>query len=562
MFNNKKYNHLFSGHRILLVGILCLFGVCVAQVRTTQKTKQNEPKKTKVYLLHSDILKFNKELNPDAQILVGNVKFRHDSVYMDCDSAYFYEAKNSFEAFGNIKLQQGDTLFIYGDWLFYDGNSQIAMLRENVRMINRETVLTTDSFNYDRVFNLGYFFDGGTLTDADNVLTSDWGEYSPATKDAVFNYDVKLVNPKFTLTSDTLRYNSQTKIANIVGPSEIVSEANHIYSELGFYNTVTGKANLLNRSVLTNGAKKLVGDSLFYDRNQGYGEAFRDVVMTDTENKSILTGEYGYYNELRGDALVTDSAVAINYSQNNDSLYMHGDTLKMVTYNINTDSVYRKMFVYYKVRIYKSDMQGVCDSLVFNSQDSCMTMFRDPIVWNGSQQLFGEEIRAYMNDSTIDWAHIVNQAMSIEKIDSVHYNQVSGKEMKAYFKNGDLNNLDVIGNVRVGYYPMDSDSSLISFVSAETSLMNLYLKQRKVEKIKMSPQTDGTTYPLLQIPADKLYLPSFAWFDYIRPLDKNDIFVWRGKKAGQELKKEVKRKIPLPSLKNVVKKESPDGSNP
>lgn len=562
MFNNKKYNHLFSGHRILLVGILCLFGVCVAQVRTTQKTKQNEPKKTKVYLLHSDILKFNKDLNPDAQILVGNVKFRHDSVYMDCDSAYFYEAKNSFEAFGNIKMQQGDTLFIYGDWLFYDGNSQIAMLRENVRMINRETVLTTDSFNYDRVFNLGYFFDGGTLTDADNVLTSDWGEYSPATKDAVFNYDVKLVNPKFTLTSDTLRYNSQTKIANIVGPSEIVSEANHIYSELGFYNTVTGKANLLNRSVLTNGAKKLVGDSLFYDRNQGYGEAFRDVVMTDTENKSILTGEYGYYNELRGDALVTDSAVAINYSQNNDSLYMHGDTLRMVTYNINTDSVYRKMFVYYKVRIYKSDMQGVCDSLVFNSQDSCMTMYRDPIVWNGSQQLFGEEIRAYMNDSTIDWAHIVNQAMSIEKIDSVHYNQVSGKEMKAYFKNGDLNNLDVIGNVRVGYYPMDSDSSLISFVSAETSLMNLYLKQRKVEKIKMSPQTDGTTYPLLQIPADKLYLPSFAWFDYIRPLDKNDIFVWRGKKAGQELKKEVKRKIPLPSLKNVVKKESPDGSNP
>ncbi len=562
MFNNKKYNHLFSGHRILLVGILCLFGVCVAQVRTTQKTKQNEPKKTKVYLLHSDVLKFNKELNPDAQILVGNVKFRHDSVYMDCDSAYFYEAKNSFEAFGNIKMQQGDTLFIYGDWLFYDGNSQIAMLRENVRMINRETVLTTDSFNYDRVFNLGYFFDGGTLTDADNVLTSDWGEYSPATKDAVFNYDVKLVNPKFTLTSDTLRYNSQTKIANIVGPSEIVSEANHIYSELGFYNTVTGKANLLNRSVLTNGAKKLVGDSLFYDRNQGYGEAFRDVVMTDTENKSILTGEYGYYNELRGDALVTDSAVAINYSQNNDSLYMHGDTLKMVTYNINTDSVYRKMFVYYKVRIYKSDMQGVCDSLVFNSQDSCMTMYRDPIVWNGSQQLFGEEIRAYMNDSTIDWAHIVNQAMSIEKIDSVHYNQVSGKEMKAYFKNGDLNNLAGIGNVRVGYYPMDSDSSLISFVSAETSLMNLYLKQRKVEKIKMSPQTDGTTYPLLQIPADKLYLPSFAWFDYIRPLDKNDIFVWRGKKAGQELKKEVKRKIPLPSLKNVVKKESPDGSNP
>lgn len=554
MFDNKKLTNFLGGHRILLFSILCLFGICVAQVRPTKKASGNEPQKTKVYLLHSDILRFNKEQNPDAQILVGNVKFRHDSAYMDCDSAYFYEAKNSFEAFGNIKMQQGDTLFIYGDWLYYDGNSQIAMLRENVKMQNRETVLTTDSLNYDRVFNLGYFFDGGTLTDEENVLTSDWGEYSPATKDAVFNYDVKLVNPKFTLTSDTLRYNSQTKIANIVGPSDIVSDQNHIYSELGYYNTTSGEAILLQRSTLTNGQRKLVGDSLFYDRTKGIGEAFRNVVMTDTENKNMLTGEYGFYDELKERALVTDSAVAINYSQNNDSLYMHGDTLRLITYNLNTDSVYRKTFVYHKVRIYKSDLQGVCDSLVFNSQDSCMTMYRDPIVWNGKQQLFGEEIRAYMNDSTIDWAHIVNQAMSIEQIDSVHYNQVSGKEIKAFFQDGDLRQVDIIGNVRLGYFPIDDkDSTLIGYVTSETSLMNIYLQQRKVQKIKLTTQNDGVMYPMLQIPADKLYLPSFAWFDYIRPLNKDDIFHWRGKKAGQELKKTIQREPPLPTLKGLKK---------
>ena len=390
MFDTEKRRNILGGHRILLFGILCLFGICAAQVRPTNGKQKKEPQKTKVYLLHSDILRFNKEQNPDAQILVGNVRFRHDSAYMDCDSAYFYEARNSFEAFGNIKMQQGDTLFIYGDWLYYDGNSQIAMLRENVKMQNRNTILTTDSLNYDRVFNLGYFFDGGTLTDEENILTSDWGEYSPATKNAVFNYDVKLVNPKFTLTSDTLRYNSQTKIANIVGPSDIVSDQNHIYSELGFYNTTSGEAIQLQRSVRTNQQRQLVGDSLFYYRNKGYGEAFRYVVMTDTENKNLLTGEYGFYDELKGNALVTESALAINYSQNNDSLYMHGDTLRLITYNMNTDSVYRKTFVYHKVRIYKSDLQGVCGSLVFNSQDSCMTMYHDPIVWNGKQQLFGE----------------------------------------------------------------------------------------------------------------------------------------------------------------------------
>ena len=555
MFDTEKRRNILGGHRILLFGILCLFGICAAQVRPTNGKQKKEPQKTKVYLLHSDILRFNKEQNPDAQILVGNVRFRHDSAYMDCDSAYFYEARNSFEAFGNIKMQQGDTLFIYGDWLYYDGNSQIAMLRENVKMQNRNTILTTDSLNYDRVFNLGYFFDGGTLTDEENILTSDWGEYSPATKNAVFNYDVKLVNPKFTLTSDTLRYNSQTKIANIVGPSDIVSDQNHIYSELGFYNTTSGEAILLQRSVLTNQQRQLVGDSLFYNRNKGYGEAFRNVVMTDTENKNLLTGEYGFYDELKGNALVTDSALAINYSQNNDSLYMHGDTLRLITYNMNTDSVYRKTFVYHKVRIYKSDLQGVCDSLVFNSQDSCMTMYHDPIVWNGKQQLFGEEIRAYMNDSTIDWAHIINQAMSIEQMDSVHYNQVSGKEIKAYFTGGDLRQVDVIGNVRLGYFPVDGkDSTLIGYITAESSLMNVYLLQRKVQKIKMTTQTDGVMYPMLQIPEDKLYLPSFAWFDYIRPLNKDDVFRWRGKKAGQELKKSVQRKSPLPTLKGLLKK--------
>lgn len=555
MFDTEKRRNILGGHRILLFGILCLFGICAAQVRPTNGKQKKEPQKTKVYLLHSDILRFNKEQNPDAQILIGNVRFRHDSAYMDCDSAYFYEARNSFEAFGNIKMQQGDTLFIYGDWLYYDGNSQIAMLRENVKMQNRNTILTTDSLNYDRVFNLGYFFDGGTLTDEENILTSDWGEYSPATKNAVFNYDVKLVNPKFTLTSDTLRYNSQTKIANIVGPSDIVSDQNHIYSELGFYNTTSGEAILLQRSVLTNQQRQLVGDSLFYNRNKGYGEAFRNVVMTDTENKNLLTGEYGFYDELKGNALVTDSALAINYSQNNDSLYMHGDTLRLITYNMNTDSVYRKTFVYHKVRIYKSDLQGVCDSLVFNSQDSCMTMYHDPIVWNGKQQLFGEEIRAYMNDSTIDWAHIINQAMSIEQMDSVHYNQVSGKEIKAYFTGGDLRQVDVIGNVRLGYFPVDGkDSTLIGYITAESSLMNVYLLQRKVQKIKMTTQTDGVMYPMLQISEDKLYLPSFAWFDYIRPLNKDDVFRWRGKKAGQELKKSVQRKPPLPTLKGLLKK--------
>ena len=442
-------------------------------------------------------------------------------------------------------MEQGDTLFIYGDYLYYDGMSQLAMLRENVRMINRNTELTTDSLNYDRLYNLGYYFDGGTLTDEENVLTSEWGEYSPATKLAVFNHEVKLVNPKFVLTSDTLKYSTESKIATILGPSDIVSDKNHIYSERGIYNTVSEQAELLDRSVLTNEGKKLVGDSLFYDRKLGYGEAFDNVQMNDTVNKNMLTGDYCFYNELTGNAIATRRAVAIDYSQG-DSLFVHGDTLRLVTYNLNTDSTYREMRVYHKVRAYRTDVQAVCDSLVYNSKDSCMTMYTDPVLWHGAQQLLGEEIKVYMNDSTIDWAHIINQALAVEQKDSVHYNQVTGKEMKAFFINGDMRRVDVNGNVLIVFYPEEKDSTMIGMNYAEGSFLRIFLKDRKMEEAALIGKSNGVLYPMDQIPADKMRLPSFVWFDYIRPLNKYDIFEWRGKKAGETLQKSDRKPLTSP----------------
>ena len=514
--HNRIVFKFLSRHRYLLTGILCLFGICLLSAQ--DKKGEPEKKKTRVDLLYADEAQADDQVRPDVQVLIGSVKLRHDSMYMYCDSALIFKRINSVEAFGNVRMEQGDTLFIYGDYLYYDGMAQLAMLRENVRMINRNTELTTDSLNYDRIYNLGYYFDGGTLTDEENVLTSVWGEYSPATKIAVFNHEVKLTNPRFVLTSDTLKYHTETKVATILGPSDIVSDNNHIYSERGIYNTVTEQAELLDRSILTNQGKKLTGDSLFYDRKLGYGEAFDHVQMNDTVNRNMLTGDYCFYNELTGNALATDRAVAVDYSQG-DSLFMHGDTLRLVTYHLNTDSMYREMRVYHKVRAFRTDIQAVCDSLVYNSKDSCMTMYTDPVLWYGSEQLLGEQIKVYMNDSTIDWAHIINQALTVEQKDTLHYNQVSGKEMKAYFVGGEMRQVDVNGNVLVIFYPVEErDSSLILMNYSEGGFLRMMLKDR-----------------------DKYRLPSFVWLDYIRPLDKEDIFNWRGKKSDAVLKQSSRR---------------------
>ena len=507
-----------------------------------------------VYLLHADETRFNQRVNPDAQILVGDVAFRHDSMYMYCDSALFYEASNSLDAYGNVRMNQGDTLFLYGDRLHYSGDEMLAKVRENVVMIDKEMRLTTDSLNYDRTINLGYYFNWGTVEDTLNVLTSEWGEYDTQTNDAMFNYDVTLTNPNFVLTSDTLLYNTRTQVATIVGPSDIRSNRNHIYSTLGRYFTATEQAHLLNRSVLTNDKKRLIGDSIYYNRNEGYGEAFDNVEMDDFGGKTRLTGDYTYYNELADSAYATRRAVAIDYSQG-DSMFIHGDTLRLLTRFPDTDSVYRIVQAYRKVRIYREDVQAVCDSLEFNSLDSCMTMYFDPVVWNGPQQVLGEVIRVYLNDSTVEWAHVENQALIVERVDTNQYNQISGRDVRAYFVNGDIDKTDVEGNVQVVYYYTEvGDSKPFGMNTTECTYLTAYMKDRQVDKLFIKNQSNGVFYPITQVPAGKDKLPNFAWLNKLRPLSKEDIMIWRGKNDEQKLKVTTRREVPLPSLKGLTDK--------
>ena len=552
MRKRKETNSVTGGHRLLFFCILCLFGLYAVMAANDEDATEREKSESKVILLHTDKLTFDQYRHPGAQILTGNVQFQHEGVLMYCDSACFYEATNSFDAFGHVKMVQGDTLDLVGDVLLYNGLEQLARVRHNVVLTHRESKLYTDSLDYDRLYELGYFFEGGKLVDKDNVLTSDWGQYSPPTRQAVFTYNVKLVNPKFTLISDTLNYNTRTSMAEIVGPSNIDSGDNHIYSESGFYNTQTEEAILLERSIVTNKGRKMVGDSLYYDSTTGIGEGFGNAVYTDEVNKNMLLGNYCFYNDSTGYAMATDSAVAIDYSQQ-DTMYMHADTFKLYTFHMDTDTMFREVRGYHKVRSYRTDVQSVCDSLVFNTKDSCITMYRDPIVWNAGQQVLGEVIKIYLNDSTIERIHVIDQTLSVEQIDSVHYNQVAGKEMTSYFRDGEMYETWVQGNVYVDYYMFDDDSLMIGMNYTETSELKLFMKDRKMDKIWM-PASTGVIYPIVMIPPNRLYLSNFAWFDYIRPRNKEDIFVWRPKKAGTELKTSYKHKAPLQSLDDIKKK--------
>lgn len=542
----NKISRYLSGHRIQLAVVLCLFGLCVAQSRKVAKGRHRPKTDERVYLKHADMLRFNQYgEHAGAQILNGNVAFLHKGALLTCDSAYFYQESNSFKAFGHVKMRQGDTLSLTSDYAFYDGDNQMAEARHNVLLRHRGTKLYTDSLNYDRLYNIGYFFEGGKMVDRNNVLVSDWGEYDTETRKAVFNYNVNLRNPKFTLTTDTLHYDTRTSLANIVGPSVIRSKESVIHTSDGYYNTNTGRARLYGRSTMSNKGKEITGDSLFYDEKRGISQGYRNVIYKDTQKKNELHCNYLWYNEKNGFAFATENPVMMEYSQK-DTLFVHSDTIKVITYHLNTDSVYRTAHCYNKVRAFRNDVQAVCDSLVYNTKDSCMTMYRDPIAWSGDRQLLGEEIQVFMKDSTIDRAHIINQALTAELMpDKEHYQQLSSKEMFAYFTKGQITQTEAIGNVRSIYYPVDDkDSTLMGLVYIETDTMKMFMRDRQLHKIWTS-KTDGTWYPMTQIPPERYKLDGFTWFDYIRPINKDDIYEWRGKKDGTQLKNITRHAAPL-----------------
>lgn len=549
MISNKDYNYK-NGHRFFFIGILCLFGFCLVQaMQAPRKHTKKRPQGARVYLLHADELRYDMYgKNPDAQIVKGKVSFLHQGGRLTCDSAYFYQGSNSVKAFGHVHYRQGDTLSLTCERAEYDGQMQMMRARKNVVLHHRRQTLLTDSLDFDRLYNMANFFDGGTLIDGKDRLVADWGEYHTETREAKFVYNVKLRSGKDVVTTDTLYYDVRKSKAHMVGPSKIVSGTSVVKTENGYYDTKTDRAQLYGRSTLTDKDKTITGDSLYYVKD-GESTGYGNVVYVDKKNKNSLTCNYLRYNEKTGKGFATRNPVAIDYSQK-DTLWVHSDTMRIYTFNINTDSVYRKVHAYHKVRAYRVDVQAVCDSLVFNSKDSCMTMYKDPITWNGNRQLLGEQIKAYMNDSTIRFAHVIGQALSVEQLpDSVHYNQVASQEMKAYFEQGEIKKSEAIGNVQTVYYVTnDKDSSLVGINYLETDTMRMFVgAQRKLDKIWTNKFT-STMYPLTQTPPSKYKLPSFAWFDDIRPKDKNDIFVWKAKAKGSELKAIKRHQAPLQTI--------------
>lgn len=458
------------------------------------------------------------KLGKDTKRLLGNVVFTHGNAKMYCDSAYFYSKKNSLDAFSNVYINQADTVHLYGDRLHYDGNTRIAQIRDNVRLQNRETTLTTEALDYDIGEDVGYYTDHANIVSSENQLESKIGHYYTSSDLFDFQDSVVVINPDYTIYSNRMKYNTDKKITYFNGPTEIIGDSSYIYCERGWYNTETDISQLNQNAIVKNTKQTVKGDSLYYEKNTGYGRAVNNVEIIDRDQNIILRGNKGIYYDQQEYARMTDRAEFIQIASE-DSLYLHADTLLMEIDTSNTKFI--KAF--YGVRIFKSNLQGKCDSLAYSFADSVIRLYNEPVLWSEESQISAEYIEIHTENRQAKTMFLQKSAFIVSMQDTSYYNQIKGKNMTCHFRKNELYRVDVSGNGQTVYYPKD-DTNVIGANKVECSNLIIYLTDGKVSTISFLKSPSGTMYPLDSAPINELILKGFQWLGHIRPQSKEDIF--------------------------------------
>ena len=620
--------------------LLLLFIICPPVIDTTgQSSQEHRQQPAEVRILHAESMEAPySDMQSDGIRLIGNVRLSHEDILMECDSAHRYSGKNIVHAFGNVHINQGDTLHLYGDHLIYYGDKRYTEVRRNVLLRDNETTLTTEILDFDLANNFGYYPDGGVVINGDNRLESIQGYYYTDEKLFFFKDSVIITNPDYIIKSDTLKYNTVTEIAYFLGPTTIIGDDTNIYCENGWYNTKTDISQFNENARIKNNNQLLMADSIFYDNGMGLGKAFLNVEVIDTIENTIIRGNYAWFNRDPEQMLMTDRALLIQMSDK-DTLYMHADTLRswlQITQrdikpadpgkaeppdtlvaavadtlaaeppdtlvaavadtlaaeppdtlvaavadtlaaqpldtlvaavadtlaaqpldtlaaavadtlaaqpldtlaaavadtlaaepldheSLSENDTVRIMVAYYGVRFFSNDMQGKCDSLYYNMRDSIVFMFGEPVVWTDDSQLTSEFMEIHSRGGEVDHIVMTNSSFVASEEEPGLYNQIKGKDILGYFRDGELYRVHVMGNAETLYYPVENEE-IIGINKAASANLMIFLKDSKPDRIRFLNRPEAVLYPLEDLSDQDRILQNFVWLDHLRPIYWEDVF--------------------------------------
>jgi lipopolysaccharide export system protein LptA len=458
-------------------------------------------------------------------LLQGNVVLKQNNDRMYCDSAYYYYKKKEVYAYGNVHLNKKDTLNLYCDSLFFNLKTDYAKLWGNVRLRDNEYRLTTDSMDFDAKKYMGVYKNGGLVTSivSDECLKSRVGYFYPKSKDFFFRGDVVYTSNEYKVTTDTLKFNGRQKRAFFYGPTDIISKDATMYCERGWYDANKEEGVLMKNAAIFREKETVFADSLYYNSPQGLSIGEGNVTIRDTTQHIEFSGDYAKSSEQEHFAFITGNALVKRFEDKNDTLYIHADTLFNYMDSLN-DS--RLVLAYKRVKLFKKDMQGICDSLAYNRPEGLMTMYEQPVLWTDKAQLSGDTITAFEKNGKMSKATINNNALTITEVDSAkYYNQVYGRNMVTYFDSTSISKVDVLGNAKSIYFiEEEKENDTVVMVKQQgmnriySSDITLYFEKGNIKGVTYRDSPDGVMYPMDQIKKSEERVEQFKWDISRRPV--------------------------------------------
>ncbi|WP_209399542.1 OstA-like protein [Pseudozobellia sp. WGM2] len=500
-----------------LLSVLFCLGYFLVGVAQDEQSDVNDSIQSKqINIVYGANFTKNEAQFPGASIFSKDnrqVQFEHQGADLWCDIAIYYQKENRLRALGNVRLQQGDSIELTSGKINYDGETKLAKAFENVLLEAEQqsgpVTLRTDTLYFDRESQESYYNSSGTVVDSTNTLTSEIGRYFMEVNKYQFLDSVHIENPEYTLDSEQLDYYTTSKNAYMYGPSTITGEAYKIYCERGFYDTKVESGYGIKNTRIDYNNRIIEGDSVYFDKAREFASATNNIVVTDTVNNGVIRAHYAEVFKAKDSVFATKRAVSISLVEQ-DSLYMHGDTL-MVTGKPKN----RISRAFRNAKFYKTDLSGKCDSLHFSEKTGVTQLIKNPVIWNGENQMTGDSIHLISNLKTekMDSLKVINNAfiVSLDSISKTGYNQAKGKDLFGKFVDNELKVIDLIKNTEVIYYMYNDDDELIGIDKTICSKIRITMANNDVEDLTFTTDPDGDIFPERELPLDSRKLKGFVW---------------------------------------------------
>jgi lipopolysaccharide export system protein LptA len=502
----------------------------------------------KLEIIIADRYNFQKKVGVgDFVSLAGNVKLKQNQTYFFCDSAVLNQVENIVEAFGNIHINDADSVQTYSQYLKYMGKEKTAYLKKKVKLTDGKAVLTTDELEYNTATKIGTYVKGGKVIDGSTVLVSKEGYYYGETRDMYFKKKVFLNDPQYKVYTDTLLYNTYTQIARFTVPTKIVTDQRVVKTSEGYYDMKNRKAVFGKRPVVNDKDYTLTADDMAFDDSTGFGEAQGSVVYKskDTANGYSILANNMKSNNRTGAVLATQKPLMI-IKQDKDSIYVTADTLysgkltelekfrtvpnladsiqlQTVKAHQSDSSTNRFFEAYFNVKVFSDSMQAIGDSLFYSFRDSTFRLFKNPVVWAQENQIVGDTIYLYTENRKPKRFFAFENALAINKVESNLYNQVKGNTINGVFKNGEIDFVRAKGSAENVYYTADDQGGLVGVNRSTSDVIDVTFRDRKPYKVVFRNNLKGTISPIKQVNNEEMRVRGFKWLDAKRPKTKFDL---------------------------------------